>query len=115
MISFSAASRPAGLVSAAPWCRRLTAPRAWKVCTTGICRASAARRAAIPDIQKCACTRSGAPVRAQSRASQRPNSSMYGARSSLGSGLGGPAGTCTTRAPGASSTTSGSRTASRRV
>ena len=47
----SAATRPSGLVSAWPWCRRLTLPSAWKVCTVGTPLASAAVSTARPDIQ----------------------------------------------------------------
>ena len=53
-------TRPGGLVSAAPWWRRLTEPSAWKVCTTGTSRPRDRRvSAARPDIQKCAWTTSG--------------------------------------------------------
>ena len=55
----SAATRPGGLVSSAPWWRRFTLPRAWKVCTTGRPSGAAADTAAMPDIQKWACTTSG--------------------------------------------------------
>jgi hypothetical protein len=47
----SAAIRSSGLVSHAPWCRRLTLPKAWKVCTVGTPTSRAAASTAIPDIQ----------------------------------------------------------------
>ena len=61
-----ARARSAGLVSASRWWRRLTLPSAWKVWATGTPRRRPARSAARPDIQKCPCTTSGSPVRAQS-------------------------------------------------
>jgi hypothetical protein len=47
----SAAIRPSGLLSEVPWCRRLTLPSAWKVCTVGTPTSPAAASTAIPDIQ----------------------------------------------------------------
>ncbi len=80
----SSSSRFAGLVSAWPWCRRLTVPKAWKVWATGTPLGRAARSAASPDIQKCAWTTSGLPCLSQSRPTQSPKASMNGSRSSLG-------------------------------
>ena len=95
--SRSRPTRPSGEVSAAPWCRCLTEPRAWKVCTTGTgaVRASAAATEASPLIQKCACTRSGGDA-AQRRRSTRAKVRMCGSRPSLGTGRAGPAVTCAT-------------------
>jgi hypothetical protein len=89
----SSSIRFGGEVSAAPWCRRLTEPRAWKVCSTGTDPAAAT--AASPLIQKCACTTSGA-CSAQVRRRSAANSGMCRSRSSLGSSQAGPAGTWTT-------------------
>ncbi len=83
-------SRSAGLVSAEPWCRRLTTPSAWKVCTTGIrtppVRAWTcwtASSAACPDIQKCPCTTSGRSTN-HSAAITEANVPMNGNNSSFG-------------------------------
>ena len=60
-------ARRAG-VARSPWCRRLTLPSAWKVCTVGTPDVPGGREPASPDIQKCACTTSGgspAPGRVQ--------------------------------------------------
>ena len=56
----------AGWCPRLPWCRRLTVPSAWNVCTTGMAVPRAASSAASPDIQKCAWTTSGRPRAAQS-------------------------------------------------
>ena len=111
----SRSTRSAGLGSASPWWRRLTLPSAWNVWATGTPRRRPAHTAASPDIQKCPCTTSGSPVRAQSDAIQSANRSMCGRRSSLGRGSGGPAGTCTTTTPGPTGTRSGRSGSSRRV
>ena len=111
----------AGLVSAAPWCRRLTTPSAWKVCATGIgpppvraCTCATASSAACPDIQKCACTTSGRSTN-HSAASTAANVPMYGKSSSFGTARAGPASTWTSSTPGRSSTRTGSSAESRRV
>ena len=82
----SQSRRSGGLVSAAPWCRRLTVPSAWKVCTTGTPgagRSPAARpgrtsrsgRARRPGV-RCA-----GPV---PRQSSRPNRAISGQQLVLG-------------------------------
>ena len=110
----SSRRRLGGLVSLAPWWRRLTTPRAWKVCTTGTPSGRAAARAARPDIQKWAWTTSGGSTR-QERRSPAASSSMWGSSSSLGIRSGGPASTCSTVTPGAKVTRGGRSGSSRRV
>ncbi|SLI99227.1 Uncharacterised protein [Mycobacteroides abscessus subsp. abscessus] len=95
-ISRSNRMREGGLVSARPWCLRLTVPKAWKVTTTGMSKARAASSAASADIQKCACTSCGRSV-SQCLRRKVPNSPRCGRVRSRGNGSGGPAGTCTTR------------------
>src|SRR6266540_2278655 len=66
-------------------------------------------------IQLCACTTAGVKSASQRAARYRPNSPMYGSSSSLGSGVGGPAGTCSTSTPGPNGTTGAMSGSSRRV
>ncbi len=110
----SACSRSAGLVSDVPCWRRLTTPRAWKVCSTGSRSSVAASSAAMPDIQKCACTTSGGATSQERRrwSAKRP---MYGGSASLGTYAAGPASTCSTTTPWASRTRAARHGASRRV
>src|SRR5512144_907649 len=110
----SIAIRCAGEVSLWPWCRRLTTPSAWKVCTTGIPSGRAAASAARPDIQKWAWTTSGRS-RSHSVCRSRAKSSMYGSSSSLGTAVGGPAATWSTTTPGCVTTRRRRAWSSRRV
>ncbi|KZX19827.1 hypothetical protein ACH61_03073 [Rathayibacter tanaceti] len=116
----SSQARSSGLVSSAPCCRRLTTPRAWKVCTTGTRRpvarstCSEASSAATPDIQKWLCTRSGRSC-SHSSARSIAKSPMNGNSSSFETRLGGPASMCTTSTPEAKGTRRGREGSSRRV
>ena len=95
-MSRSVSTRCGGLVSLAPWWRRLTdAERVEGVHDRDAERARrvAARRA--PDIQKCAWTTSGGAA-AHCARSCAANAAMYGSSSSLGTSRGGPASTWST-------------------
>ena len=92
--------RTGGLVSRRPWNRRFVTPSAWKVCTTGTSRSRVADSAASPDIQKCACTRSGGSA-ANRAASSEPSRPTSGSSSSFGTGAAGPASRCSTSTPSA--------------
>jgi hypothetical protein len=112
----STSHRAAGLVSAPPWCRRFTTPRAWNVCTIGGGAGSAPRacRPAQPDIQKWVCTTSGGRA-AHRRRSARAKAGMWFQSSSLGTAVVGPATMCSTWTPGAMCTRGGRSGASARV
>ena len=73
---------PSGLVSRRPWCRRLTLPSAWKVCTTGT--QIAGRRSARP-------ARTSSSARARRRAGDGPGAASPSAMAgtcSINSSLG---------------------------
>jgi hypothetical protein len=107
-------TRTGGLVSRAPWNRRLVTPSAWKVSSTGIPVPRVAASAASPDIQKWACITSGGST-ASRAASAVPSSPTSGSSSSFGTGAAGPASRCSTTTPPGMVTRSGSPAESRRV
>lgn len=75
---------------------------------------SAAVSVAIPLIQKWACATSGRSA-FQRRARYAAKAGMWGSSWSLGTGTGGPAGTCSTVTPGAREAVPGSSLPVRRV
>ena len=106
----------AGSCRASPWWRRLTTPSAWKVCTTGMPSARAARRARRGPTSRSARARRRAARPPTARAARAAKAPMYGSSSSFGHvarrarrrrGR--------RRRPGASGTRRGSAGSSRRV
>ena len=84
---------PAGLVSAAPWWRRLTLPSAWKVCTNGMSRSRqrrGRREPGHPEVRVHDVGRLGAPGRARAR---RPARACAARARPSGSARAGPAST----------------------
>ena len=92
-------TRSGGLVSASPWWRRLTTPRAWNVRTTGGSPSGrAASSAAQPGHPEVGVDDVG-PADRPTAPQRRAKAGMCGQRSSFGTGSGGPARTCSTRDP----------------
>ncbi len=103
--SRSRSIRSGGLVSALPCSRCFTAPRAWKVCSTGRPTGSAAAsdrgQAAHPEVGVQHARRVLVERRGQRR---RSSSATCGSSASLASGAAGPASRWTTSTPGPSPT-----------